>query len=240
VRPSPAEALPPLETAPALSEPADKGTGIVPSERLLPIPGIVEEVPVIPPVEMVPPPPVVRKQPPRETPVRVSGESFLSLLIGLGNLVVLVVALVIFLLLKRIEEIHNRTFVDKLTAQDEGPPLVSLFVEDQNTAIGSRNMHILKPGYSLTLGGGTSDFLIFLVPLPPNIAIIRFDGKECMFIPKKPQFFPDTGSQPTLDCIGKTIRVISGKDYEFHIRLEQYEDPLRVLKRFINSVHTPR
>jgi hypothetical protein len=112
-------------------------------------------------------------------------------------------------------------------------------VEDQNTAIGRRNIHIVKPGYTFTLGGGRSDFLIFLVPIPPRIAEIRSDGRQCTFIPKKPQFFPDIGSQSIPNCIGKTIRVISEKNYELRIRLERYEDPLAALNRLLNSVSLP-
>jgi hypothetical protein len=121
----------------------------------------------------------------------------------------------------------------------EGPFLLSLFVEDQNTAIGRRNIHIVKPGYTFTLGGGDSDFLIFLVPIPPHIAEIRSDGRQCTFIPKKPRFFPDLGSHTIPNCIGKTIRIISEKDYELKIRLERYEDPLVALNRLLISVSLP-
>jgi hypothetical protein len=121
-----------------------------------------------------------------------------------------------------------------------GPILLSLFVEDQNTAIGRRNIHSLKPGYTYTLGGGKSDYLIFLVPMPPHIAEIHCDGNSCTLVPKKPQFFPDIGSQPVPGCIGKTIRVISEKNYELFIRMERYEDPLKSLNRLMNSVEIPK
>ncbi|MDR3167071.1 MAG: hypothetical protein LBT93_03930 [Treponema sp.] len=120
-----------------------------------------------------------------------------------------------------------------------GALMLSLFVEDQNAAIGRRNIHTIKAGYTLTIGGGTSDFLIFLVPIPPNIAEIRFDGRQCTFIPRKSWFFPDIGSEPVPNCIGKTIRIISAKNYELHIRLERYEDPLIALNRLLQSVSVP-
>jgi hypothetical protein len=127
----------------------------------------------------------------------------------------------------------------KETPVHEGPFLLSLFVEDQNTAIGRRNIHIVKPGYTFTLGGGRSDFLIFLVPIPPHIAEIRSDGRQCTFIPKKTQFFPDLGAQTVPNCVGKTIRIVSEKNYELKIRLERYEDPLMVLNRLLSSVSLP-
>ncbi|MDR1863181.1 MAG: VWA domain-containing protein [Treponema sp.] len=119
---------------------------------------------------------------------------------------------------------------------DNGPPMLSLFVEDQNTAIGRRNIHALKPGYTFSVGGGKSDFLIFLVPIPPRIGEVHFDGKQCTFIPRKPQYFPDIGSQAVSNCIGKTIRVISDKRYELHIRMERYEDPLKALNKLLHSI----
>jgi hypothetical protein len=117
--------------------------------------------------------------------------------------------------------------------------MISLFVEDQNTAIGRRNIHNLKAGNTYTIGGGASDYLIFLVPMPPRIAEIHYDGRQCTFIPRRPEFFPDIGSRPVPDCIGKTIRVISGKNYELFIRLEWYEDPIASLNRLLNSVNLP-
>jgi hypothetical protein len=121
----------------------------------------------------------------------------------------------------------------------KGPVLLNLFVEDQNTFIGKRNIHSVKPGNSFTVGGGASDFLIFLVPIPPAIGEIRNEGNGATFIPRKPQYFPDIGSQPVRDCVGKTIRIVSDKKYELKFRFEHYEDPLAALNRLLNSVKIP-
>jgi hypothetical protein len=126
----------------------------------------------------------------------------------------------------------NQTF-------ENGPPMLSLFVEDQNTAIGRRNIHAVKSGYTFSVGGGKSDFLIFLVPIPPHIADVHFDGKQCTFIPRRSEYFPDLGSQQVPNCIGKTIRVVSDKHYELHIRIERYEDPLKVLNKLLHSIAVP-
>ena len=120
-----------------------------------------------------------------------------------------------------------------------GPMMLNLFVEDQNTLIGKRNIHSIKSGISFTVGGGSSDFLIFLVPFPADIGIIRRDGNRYTFIPKKAQYFPDIGSQQVSDCIGKTIRIISDKNYELRFRFEYYEDPLKALNKLLNSVKIP-
>jgi hypothetical protein len=87
------------------------------------------------------------------------------------------------------------------TINPTGPLLLNMFVEDQNTAIGKRNIHSLKSGYGLTVGGGKSDFLIFLVPVPSNIGELRRSGSQLTFTPRKPKFFPDLGSNELHDCL---------------------------------------
>ena len=128
---------------------------------------------------------------------------------------------------------------DAPVQESEGPLMLNLFVEDQNTAIGRRNIHAIKAGYTFSVGGGKSDFLIFLVPIPPHIADVQINGNNCTFIPRKPQYFPDIGSQSVPSCIGKSIRVISDKNYELHIRMERYEDPLKALNKMLHSISVP-
>jgi len=121
-----------------------------------------------------------------------------------------------------------------------GPLLLNLFVDDQNTAIGKRNIHSLKSGYSLSVGGGKSDdFLIFLVPIPGHIGEIHRNGSSLTFVPRKPKYFPDLASGEVRDCINKTIRVVSDKNYEMRFRFEMYEDPLIALNRVLMSVKVP-
>jgi hypothetical protein len=121
-----------------------------------------------------------------------------------------------------------------------GPLLLNLFVEDQNTAIGKRNIHSLKSGYSLSVGGGKSDdYLIFLVPIPAHIGEIRRSGSSLTFVPRKPKYFPDIGSNEVKDCINKTIRIVSDKNYEMRFRFEMYEDPLVALNRVLMSFKIP-
>jgi hypothetical protein len=121
----------------------------------------------------------------------------------------------------------------------QGPLMLSLFVEDQNTNIGRRNIHVVKAGYSFSIGGGKSDFLIFLVPMPPRIAELHSDGIQCTLVPLRPEFFPDIGSQQVPDCIGKPIRIISERHYELIMRIDRYEDPLIALNRLLHSVDVP-
>ncbi|MDR2397383.1 MAG: VWA domain-containing protein [Spirochaetaceae bacterium] len=159
---------------------------------------------------------------------------------SLGFLAVVIVLIILGLLSRKLAEAPKRMLAHGTESADlEGPPMIALFVKDQSAALGRRNLHILKAGYSLSLGGGNSDFLIFLVPVPPRIARVYFDGISYFFIPQKPQFFPDLGGQVLPDCIGKTIRIITDKNYELSIRIERREDPWYALSRLLASVTLP-
>jgi len=116
--------------------------------------------------------------------------------------------------------------------------MLSLWVRDQNRNIGKRNVHLVKSGTTLSLGGGRSDFLVFLVPLPHRIADIHFDGEYCSLVPRRPDYFPDIGSTIVDDCLGKDIRVLSDKGYELYLRIEKFEDPLLKLNAFLHSIDT--
>lgn len=120
-----------------------------------------------------------------------------------------------------------------------GRIMLNLFVQDQNTAIGKRNVHLMKAGHRLTLGGHNSDFLIFLVPIPHRIADVHFDGEQLTLIPRRPEFFPETGAEPIYDCVGKTIHLKSAKGYDLYIRFEKYQDPLQTLNSFLRSIEIP-
>jgi hypothetical protein len=159
---------------------------------------------------------------------------------GFGVLTTLIILIIVFLVSRQLQNTPNRMLAHGTESPGfEGPPMISLFVKDQSTTLGRRNLHILKAGYSLSLGGGKSDFLIFLVPVPPHIARVYFDGTHYLFVPRKPQFFPDIGSQILQDCIGKPIRIISEKNYELYIRIERREDPWYALNHLLASITLP-
>ena len=114
--------------------------------------------------------------------------------------------------------------------------MLSLFVSDQNTAIGKRNVHLMKPGNKLTIGGGNSDFLIFLVRFPERIAKVHFDGVQCHLTIHKSEFFPDLETTRIENCIGKEIHLQSSKGYKLWFRIDRYEDPLLKLNNFLRSI----
>ncbi len=117
--------------------------------------------------------------------------------------------------------------------------MLSLWVKDQNTNIGKRNVHLMKAGATLSLGGGHSDFLIFLVPLPHRIADLFFDGEKCSLVVRKSAYFPDLTGGMLEDCVGKEITVVSDKGYVLTIRIDTFEDPLVKLNKFLHSIDVP-
>lgn len=117
--------------------------------------------------------------------------------------------------------------------------MLSLWVKDQNTNIGKRNVHLMKAGATLSLGGGHSDFLVFLVPLPHRIADLFFDGEKCSLVVRKSAYFPDLNGGMLEDCVGKEITVVSDKGYVLTIRIDTFEDPLVKLNKFLHSIDVP-
>lgn len=114
--------------------------------------------------------------------------------------------------------------------------LLKLHVSRQNPHIGKRNTHLLKPGSRLSIGGGTSSFLIFLVKIPQNIAEVRWDGQDCSLAILKPRYFPFEKESIIHDCLNKTFTVVSDKNYVLDFELQQYEDPVIALNRLLRSI----
>ena len=135
----------------------------------------------------------------------------------------------------------NRQYSYRNTSQQflTKPAMLNIFVEEQNAAIGRRNIHALKKGATYTVGGGNSDFLIFLVNFPARIGRLSFDGTNCTFTPLKSEYFPDIGTSSVPECIGKPIRVISKRNYEVFFHFEPYTDPLIEMNQLLNSIKVP-
>jgi hypothetical protein len=115
---------------------------------------------------------------------------------------------------------------------------IELLVSNQNPHIGSRNVHILAAGGSKSVGGGSSDFLVFLVSVPRKSAEIHFDGEKLAFVPLRQELFPElTG--PVEDCLGVDIPMISRAGYPLTLRFAQYEKPADIINRLLHCIETP-
>lgn len=115
--------------------------------------------------------------------------------------------------------------------------MTEIYVLNQNRNIGRRNIHIMKPGTSLTLGGGKTDnFLIFLVPFPARLAQVRYDGQDYHLAILKPKYFPYEKSNIVNNCIGKTVTIVSDKGYHVYFTFREYENPTDKLNNILTSI----
>ena len=119
--------------------------------------------------------------------------------------------------------------------------IIELFVINQNTAIGKRNIHLLKAGSVMTIGGAKrDDFLIFLVPFPPALAEIHYTGTQYTLVINKPEFFPYEQEPVIQNCIGKIITIISDKGYPVSFMFRGYQDPTAQLNALLTSIQKKR
>ena len=114
--------------------------------------------------------------------------------------------------------------------------MLELFVYFQNTSIGKRNVHVMKAGTRLSIGGGISSFLVFLVKFPNNIAEVRYDGVQCDLAILKPEYFPYEEETVVRNCIGRDFTIVSDREYEVKFQLREYEDPVAKLNRLLTSI----
>jgi cytoskeletal protein RodZ len=115
---------------------------------------------------------------------------------------------------------------------------LELRVEGQNPYIGRRNVHTLQAGSSASVGGGRSEFLVFLVPIPGHAAEIRFDGERCSFVPLRTELFPEIPGTMD-DCLGKDIVMVSKSGFRLVLRFAKYEAPANRINRLLHCIETP-
>lgn len=115
---------------------------------------------------------------------------------------------------------------------------VELIVSEQNPHIGMRNVQSLSAGGSKSVGGGSSDFLVFLVSVPRRSAELHYDGEKLAFVPLRPELFPQLEG-PMEDCLGKDIPMISRSGYPLMLRFLAYEKPADKINRLLHCIETP-
>lgn len=112
---------------------------------------------------------------------------------------------------------------------------IEMIVDMQRRHVGHRNIRTIRRNRSLTVGGGRSAFLIFLVPVPPKIARIRYDGENFTFQPLKWDFFPGLqGEIP--ECLGQEIHAASKKNYPLVITFQRYVSPMEEITAVFNKL----
>lgn len=115
---------------------------------------------------------------------------------------------------------------------------IMLRVKDQTPHIGKRNIKTLHAGGKATVGGGSSDFLVFLLSVPRRIGLLYYDGEVATFVPAMPDFFPDYDG-PIRDCLGKEIRALTARGKELFLTFDRYEAPEERLNKILHCIEAP-
>jgi hypothetical protein len=155
------------------------------------------------------------------------------------------ISMVFTLRKKNVEKLFGKVFNPVkwkerlLTLNKNGLPLIEMRVTFQNPHVGFRNIHKIKKNKKLSVGGGFSNFLIFLIPMPAHIAEIYKMNGTYVFNPKKKEFFPDLEG-PVVDCLDKDIPVVSPHGYSSKITFNRYISPLTRLNELLNSIQYTR
>ena len=133
----------------------------------------------------------------------------------------------------------NRSYYSgRVSTKPSQAGMMELFVYNQNTSIGKRNIHVMKSGTRLSIGGSKSDdFLIFLVPFPANLAQVQYDGNDYRVSILKPEYFPYETSNTIYPCIGRDITAVSKKGYHVTFTFRGYEDPMVRLNTILTSIN---
>jgi hypothetical protein len=171
----------------------------------------------------------------------------------LGGIIILIVLILVILAVVRNRGFHfsmRRTlgadaigrrarFGHRRVTEFEKTPrhsfAIEMIVDMQRRHIGQRNIRTIKRNRALTIGGGRSAFLIFLVPVPKNIAKIHYDGENFTFKPVKPEFFPGL-TEDVPKCLNQEIKAVSKKNYPLEIVFHRYVSPMEEITIIFNRL----
>ncbi len=162
----------------------------------------------------------------------------LYLLIALGALLVLAAAVVALLAVLR-NRARDRSFQRIFSLARSGRRPIMLRVLDQNPYIGTRNIHEVPPGRAKSVGGDGSTFLIYYLPVPRRIGVLRNDGGRYTFVPRKPQYFASL-DKPLADCLDREIVALTARGQRVRLVFHEYVSPLEKINALMRSVQRVR
>jgi len=162
----------------------------------------------------------------------------LYLLIAAGALAVLAAAVIALLAVLR-NRARDRGFQRIFSLARSGRRPIVLRVLEQNPYIGTRNIREVAPGRSKSVGGDGSVFLIYYLPMPRRIGVIRNDGGRYTFIPCKPQYFAAL-DKPLADCLDREIVALTRRGQRVRLVFHEYVSPLEKINSLMRSVQRAR
>ena len=123
----------------------------------------------------------------------------------------------------------------KPTSTDNRRRPIEMHVSSQNSRIGFRNIHTVRPGTSAVVGGKHSTFLIFIVPVRARIADIRNVDEHYIFRINKQRYFPGVEKEIP-DCLNMDIPVVSDSGTVVTLRFQEYVSPLEQINHIMHSI----
>ncbi len=167
--------------------------------------------------------------------LQLSPQTLIYILIAIGGILTVLLIIRLFFFLKSKVVASNFESIMHSSPLKQKYPLIEMRVSFQNPHIGFRNVHSITPDKPRTIGGGHSDFLIFLVYFPPRIAIIENRDNSYNIVPIRKEFFPNSGEKIT-NCLNREIPIVSPKGHELTILFKEYISPLEEINRLMRSV----
>jgi hypothetical protein len=128
------------------------------------------------------------------------------------------------------------SLIAQLKVKKDASIMVQMTIDRQNPNIGLRNVHSIKSGNRLTVGGGkASAFTVFVVKVPRRLAEIYFDGENCVLVPIRKDYFP--GLEGAMDdCLGKDIAIETPEGFKMTMRLARWESATDKMNRLLHII----
>lgn len=120
-------------------------------------------------------------------------------------------------------------------------PGAARFVLDvlgQNPNVGKRNIKTMHAGGKRSLGGGSSDFLVFLLPIPRRVADVHYDGENITVVPVRRSYFP-YAEGPLEDCLGRDIALHLPDGKILTMRISRYTPPVEQINKLLHCIDSP-
>ena len=118
-------------------------------------------------------------------------------------------------------------------------PLALKVIGQNDTRIGTRNIHSFNDKSVKTLGGGHSSYLVFLYKLPSHIAEISHSEGKYILTAKNSDFFPDISGETMEISMERIIRIKTENGMIIECYFYEYISPLEKINRIMNLTDHP-
>ncbi|HOX91352.1 MAG TPA: vWA domain-containing protein [Spirochaetales bacterium] len=119
-----------------------------------------------------------------------------------------------------------------------GAARFELTVSGQNANIGTRNIKAMHAGGKRSIGGGKSDFSVFLLPVPRRIADVYYDGENVTVVPLRRAYFP-YAEGPLENCLDTDLPIMLPGGKTLCMRIQRYRPPVEQINKLLHCIDSP-